>query len=38
MGTYAIAIDSALHEKVVWHANGRRDYQWKILIGKMLTN
>jgi len=24
MGTYAIASDNALHEKVVWHANGRR--------------
>jgi len=24
MGTYNIASDNVLHEKVVWHANGRR--------------
>jgi len=24
MGLYTIAIDNALHEKVFWHANGRR--------------
>jgi len=24
MGAYTIASDNALHEKVIWHANGRK--------------
>jgi len=24
MGSHTIAIDNALHEKIFWHANGRR--------------
>jgi len=36
MGTYTIASDNTLHEK--WSGlQTVEDYQWKILIGKMLT-
>jgi len=30
VASYTISSDNALHEKKVWYANGRRDYQWKI--------